>query len=288
MLTERQNATVGAVAGVIDITCIQWAYYLKNARQQGLPASWDPRVLYRGYTANCANVAAGTCFQFAINGMIEGVLRGSGTKSLTPSEQIASGFAAGFASGLVASPTELVMTQQQVKGGSIGTNVARVAAGGPGNCLRGLSATCFREGIFAAAYLGLAPVLRARLRETMPDANEEALRVPAALGGAAICGLLSHPFDTVKTCMQGDIERSVYGTTRQTVSTIWAKGGAAAMYRGIEFRFLRQAWQVWVLDLLRERLSPVLFPSAAGLAQRAGASPAPEIPECAPASAVAC
>ncbi|CAK0827447.1 unnamed protein product [Prorocentrum cordatum] len=161
------------------------------------------------------------------------------------------------------------MTQQQVKGGSIGASVARVAAGGPSTCLRGLSATCFREGIFAAAYLGLAPVLRAKLREAAPGANEEALRVPAALGGAAVCGILSHPFDTVKTCMQGDIERSVYGTTRQTVSAIWARGGAAALYRGIEFRFLRQAWQVWVLDLLRERLSPVLFPSSASLAPRA-------------------
>merc|ERR1719424_2223934 len=98
VLTDRQNATVGAAAGVIDITCIQWAYYLKNARQMGLPMSWNPTVLYRGYTANCANVAAGTCFQFGLNGMIEGKLRGSGTRSLTPSEQVASGFAAGFAS----------------------------------------------------------------------------------------------------------------------------------------------------------------------------------------------
>mmetsp|Transcript_69300 Transcript_69300/g.122669 ORF Transcript_69300/g.122669 Transcript_69300/m.122669 type:complete len:292 (-) Transcript_69300:143-1018(-) len=268
-LNKRENATVGAVAGIADITGIQWAYYLKNARQQGLPLTLNPRILYRGYGANCINIAAGTCFQFAFNGMLEGVLT-DGSRKLTVAEQLGSGFVAGFASGIVASPAELVMTQQQVKGGSLGSNVSRLVLAGPSACLRGLTPTCFREGIFASAYLGLAPVLRTKLQEKMPSANEEALRVLAAVGGAAVCGALSHPFDTVKTCMQGDVERRDYGTPKQTARAIWSQGGLAAMYRGIEFRFLRQVWQVWVLDLLRVKLSPILFPASCGLVQSAG------------------
>jgi len=260
-LTERENATVGAVAGLIDVTCIQWAYYLKNARQQGLPMTLNPRILYRGYGANCINVAAGTCFQFAANGAIEGALMKEG-KPLTAAQSVGSGFVAGFASGIVASPTELVMTQQQVKGGSIGSNVMGLLSAGPSSCLRGFVPTCYREGIFAAAYLGLAPTIRTKLGEASPGTNQEVLRVVAAVGGAAVCGVLSHPFDTVKTCMQGDVERLTYGTMRETASRIWANGGVAAMYRGIEFRFVRQVWQVWVLDLLRAKLSPVLFPAS--------------------------
>eukprot|EP00928_Gymnodinium_smaydae_P061333 TRINITY_DN45430_c0_g1_i1.p1 TRINITY_DN45430_c0_g1~~TRINITY_DN45430_c0_g1_i1.p1 ORF type:complete len:298 (+),score=61.97 TRINITY_DN45430_c0_g1_i1:99-896(+) len=261
-LGKRQNATVGVAAGIADVTCIQWAYYMKNARQQGIPLSFNPRVLYRGYGANCLNIATGTGFQFFANSAIENVCTGGTPRQLTAQEQIACGFAAGFASGFIASPAELLMTQQQVRGGSLLKNSLRLLSGGPPLVFRGLTTTCMREGLFAAAYLGIAPAIRTRLQESAPGASEEALRVVAAVGGAAVCGVLSHPFDTIKTCMQGDVERSVYAGLRQTTGHIWSTGGLAAMYRGIEFRFLRQVWQVWVLDLLRAKLTPVLYPNA--------------------------
>merc|ERR1719401_1751210 len=180
----------------------------------------NPKVLYRGYGANCINISASTCFQFALNGAIESHLMKGGARKLTPAEQIGSGFAAGFASCVVASPFELLMTQQQLRGGSIGANSYRLLAGGPNYSLRGLMPTCFREGIFAAAYLGLAPVIRQKLGEAAPGTNQEALRVVAAVGSAAVCGALSHPFDTVKTCMQGDVEQLSYGRMSQSFSKI--------------------------------------------------------------------
>mmetsp|Transcript_97906 Transcript_97906/g.169568 ORF Transcript_97906/g.169568 Transcript_97906/m.169568 type:complete len:297 (+) Transcript_97906:29-919(+) len=264
-LSKRQNATVGAAAGIVDITCIQWAYYMKNARQQGMPLTLNPRVLYRGYSANCGNIAVGTGFQFFINGYVEKLMTGGIQRKLSSSEQISSGFLAGFTSGVVASPAELVMTQQQVKGGSLGSNIVNILQQGPNNVFRGLTTTCMREGIFAAAYLGIAPSLRSELSHRAPNMNSEVLRVASAVAGAAVCGALSHPFDTIKTCMQGDVERKTFGNVRQTASTIWSSGSAGAFYRGIEFRFLRQVWQVWVLDLLREKLSPALYPAEFGL-----------------------
>lgn len=106
----------------------------------------------------------------------------------------------------------------------------------------------------------MAPVIRTKLAEVAPEANKEGLRIVAAVGGAAVCGALSHPFDTVKTCMQGDVEQATYRSMRHSFRTIFGAGGVAALYRGIEFRFLRQVWQVWVLDLMREKLADVLFP----------------------------
>ena len=168
-LSEGENALVGIAAGIADITCIQWAYYLKNARQQRLPLTLNPRILYRGYVANCGNIAAGTSFQFATAGALNKlVLRGE-RRDLTDAEKVCTGsghvfgvlssgstpamvggthkdrkkpsklmtilskcvginvlrgFLAGFASGVVASPAELVMTQQQLKGGSVLQNVS--------------------------------------------------------------------------------------------------------------------------------------------------------------------
>lgn len=104
-------------------------------------------------------------------------------------------------------------------------------------------------------------MLRTKLGEVAPDTNEEVLRVVAAVGSAAACGVLSHPFDTAKTCMQGDVEQVTYSSMRETFSKISKNGGVSALYRGIEFRFLRQVWQVWVLDLMREKLASALFPA---------------------------
>ena len=162
-LSEGENALVGITAGIADITCIQWAYYLKNARQQRLPLTLNPRILYRGYVANCANVAAGTSFQFTTAGALNKLVLRGAQRELTDVEKVGTGlaksqrmqivlcllapktncqclqhlttllfawlclvvpgFLAGFASGVVASPAELVMTQQQLKGGSVLQNV---------------------------------------------------------------------------------------------------------------------------------------------------------------------
>lgn len=63
----------------------------------------------------------------------------------------------------------------------------------PSTCFRGFFPTCIREGLFTAAYLGVAPVLRAHLSEAFPKTNEEVHRVVAAAAGAACSGILSHP-----------------------------------------------------------------------------------------------
>ena len=38
-------------------------------------------------------------------------------------------------------------------------------------------------------------------------------------------GVLSHPLDVVKTCMQGDMAQASYGSTLATARTLLAKGG---------------------------------------------------------------
>lgn len=90
-LSESENALVGITAGIVDISCIQWAYYLKNARQQRLPLTWNPRILYRGYVANCANVAAGTSFQFATAGALKKVVLCGEHRELTDAEKVCTG-----------------------------------------------------------------------------------------------------------------------------------------------------------------------------------------------------
>ena len=40
--------SVGVVAGTIEVSILQPMLYCKNASQQNIPFSFDPRKLYRG------------------------------------------------------------------------------------------------------------------------------------------------------------------------------------------------------------------------------------------------
>ena len=62
-LSDSENALLGLAGGGLEVTCFQSLNYFKNATQQGLPLSMDPRVLYRGYGANVANMGGGTMWQ---------------------------------------------------------------------------------------------------------------------------------------------------------------------------------------------------------------------------------
>ena len=46
-----------------------------------------------------------------------------------------------------------------------------------------------------------------------------------ALSGAILAGTITHPMDTIKSCMQGDIARTKYGGIVQTGRAIAAEHG---------------------------------------------------------------
>ncbi len=81
-------------------------------------------------------------------------------------------------------------------------------------------------------YLSVPPVIRGHLRSSFPDTfdSDDKARVPSSLLGAFTVCYLSHPFDTAKTCMQGDVERKKYGSLRATFSTLCVR---AASYRRV-------------------------------------------------------
>jgi Mitochondrial carrier protein len=96
--------------------------------------------------------------------------------------------------------------------------------------------------------------------ERFPDANTA--RVPAALLGGFFACYLTHPFDTIKTCMQGDIERTVYGTFTQTAQKIWAQSSLPGFYRGATFRYGRMVCAVFIMDLMKDTIAHALYPAA--------------------------
>ena len=263
ILTPSQNALLGIAAGSIEVCCQQPMLYLKNASQQGLPMTLDPRILYRGLFASVANMGILTGIQFPLTGLVSQAFTGGVDRRLSSREMVASGFCGGLISGLVCGPMELIMIQQQRFGTSIMSTPGRVMAqgGGGGALLRGVTTACGREGLFTAGYLGLAPALS---RQLVDDGvlGEGAADVAGAIGAGVVAATLSHPVDTIKTCMQGDIAGSKYGTVRATASMLMQEAGFKSFFRGWTWRTGRMIGATFIIGKCKKIIGPVMFPSA--------------------------
>ena len=75
-LLPAQNAALGALAGTIEVLLLQPMLYCKNAAQQSLPLSLDPRVLYRGVGISVSNMTVLTAVQFPLTGALSSALTG--------------------------------------------------------------------------------------------------------------------------------------------------------------------------------------------------------------------
>ena len=119
LLSPLESTELGIAAGVIEVCINQPQLYLKNAAQQGLPFTLNPKLLYRGLTMSAVNMGGVTGLQFVFSGWLKKLATGGTSRRLTSSEEIATGFMGGAMSGPACSLWELVMIQQQVNGGGI-------------------------------------------------------------------------------------------------------------------------------------------------------------------------
>lgn len=260
-LNEFQNATVGMTVGVIEVLCLQPFNYCKNMMQQGQPLSADPRKLYRGVGANSVNMGSCTMIQFAIGGSLKKMVLAGEQRQLKTYEEMGTGITAGVISAFAATPLELIMIQQQRKGGGTVETLKSIA--NPKHILRGFVGAAVREGLWTCGYLSIPPIVRRNLREMYPETfdSDTKARIPAALLGGLFACYLTQPFDTIKTCMQGDIERKTYGTFTESAKVI-GKEGITAFYRGATFRYGRMVCAVFMMDVLQTAVGPLLYPAA--------------------------
>jgi hypothetical protein len=261
-LNELQNATVGMTVGCIEVLILQPFNYAKNMTQQRQPISLNPAHMYRGVGPNCVNMGSCTMIQFAVGGKLKKMVLGGEKRHLSLAEEMACGMAAGTVSAFVGSPLELIMIQQQRKGGSTRQTISNIMSGN--HYGRGFMGMAVREALWTCGYLSIPPVVRRTLMESYPDQfpDNNTARVPAALLGGLFACYLTQPFDTIKTCMQGDIERKTYGSFSQTATNIWKESSLPGFYRGATFRYGRMVCAVFMMDYLKDAVGPFLYPTA--------------------------
>ena len=261
-LSEFQNATVGMAVGVIEVSITQPLNYGKNMIQQGRPVSFNPMVMYRGVGANMVNMGSCTMLQFTMGGKLKQLVLEGENRPLSIAEEMACGIGAGTFSALAGSPLELVMIQQQRTGLNTLQTVKSIAT--PSLASRGFVGAAVREAFWTVGYLSIPAIVKPRIMAAFPetfDTNEKA-RVPASLLGALFSCYLTQPFDTIKTCMQGDIQREKFGTFTQTAKILYKESNIPGFYRGATLRYGRQAIAIGIMDTLKETISPLLYPEA--------------------------
>eukprot|EP00049_Salpingoeca_infusionum_P011389 m.198158 g.198158 ORF g.198158 m.198158 type:complete len:278 (-) comp14915_c0_seq1:538-1371(-) len=252
-----QNTLLGVAAGCIEVSIMQPTVYWKNTAQQRRPFSMNPALVYRGLTVNMLNMGLLTGLQMPVTSSVQRLIKGDSIQSLTHGETIASSLIGGFVSGIVSTPLELIIVQQQNLGKSIpATALALVRQHGTSVLGRGMIHTCMREAIYTSGYLGMAPVLSDILKSKGSDPGHA--RFMSAVIAGTVGATLSHPFDTIKTCLQGDTHQVHYRSTLQTARLIYSESGIAGFYRGFSFRTARTICSVYILTAARDTIAGAL------------------------------
>lgn len=264
-LTPSENTALGMVAGTEVLLVVQPMIFWKNLAQQGLEFTANPRAVYRGLAVSAGSQSLVAGSQFLITGQIKHALTGDASRRLSDMETVGAALFGGAVSGLVCSPMELVMIQQQRHGGSMLATVLRlVKEQGMGSMSRGIVPTVVREGVYCCGYLGIAPTISRMVEEmstgaknTSESSGGATARLVGAVVGGLFAGVASHPFDTVKTCMQGDIERRQHGNMRSVAAVL----GRRSLYLGVAQRSCVIVTATLLINIFKDYSAPLMFPS---------------------------
>mmetsp|Transcript_21465 Transcript_21465/g.48461 ORF Transcript_21465/g.48461 Transcript_21465/m.48461 type:complete len:276 (-) Transcript_21465:73-900(-) len=259
-LSGEQNVALGMATGVISKLINYPLLVWKNSVQQGLPVSFNPKVVYRGLPMACLNLGGTTAVQFGFTGFFQKLLATTGMTG--DSVTMGGAFLGGIASGVPCSIWELCMIQQQRFGGTIlGTPATFIKEYGVGALTRGFTTTMGREGMFTMSMLGITPLIQKKLVEESGMEKNSALAA-GALTGACFAGTVTHPMDTIKTCMQGDLGQKKYTTVLATGRSLTAEYGVAkGLFKGLTYRVALISTTFFLVNSIKQRIAPIMFPA---------------------------
>mmetsp|Transcript_52516 Transcript_52516/g.150537 ORF Transcript_52516/g.150537 Transcript_52516/m.150537 type:complete len:285 (+) Transcript_52516:66-920(+) len=257
-MTDLQNLGFGMVCAPVFTFILQPTMYLKHARMQGLPLTWDPRCLWRGTAASICNETGQAGLQFLTTGLYKKLILGGASRHLTPLEDVSAASAAGATSALYVSPLESVTIQQQRFGGDMADTCRRMYRSfGLLSFGRGFVATALRDSVYVVGMMSATPCFEDRLTKSGLGATTGSLVGSCAAG--VMAGVISCPFDCIKACMKGDFERRTYGTFTETARSLWRSGGAARPFHGVEWRCANLSGCFFIVALARRELEPYLL-----------------------------
>merc|ERR1711937_714921 len=124
--------------------------------------------------------------------------------------------------------------------------------------------TSIRESLFTGAMLGMCPIMQHELQERA-GLNKDVALAAGALSASFAGATLSHPVDTVKTCMQGDVGRKKFGNCFHSGSIVIRESGVAAgLFRGLVWRIGLISTTFFFVNRFKEDFAMFLFSDKVG------------------------
>jgi len=251
LLSETENMALGMLGGATETTVQMPILTAKFCFQEGRPL---PKGLgmYRGLGVQVGSMAPVTAIQVVCNGFYAKWL-GAATRKLSDVETIGCSVAAGVTSSVVYGPADFLMIHQQKVGKNLVSTYRHVAKlHGPLIPWRGLISTGTREGVYAGGYLGFAPVLTEKIRESGMITSSLGSSIVGSCIVGVIAGFASHPIDTGKTVFQADVTGDKYRGTTHAIMTLTKEQGIQSLWRGGLMRTIRICGAFTIVNTLRE------------------------------------
>lgn len=251
------DIAIGSAAAVVEVAVDQPLIYFKNMVQQGKPISLDRRILWRGAPGNAASLAPVTAIQVVGNNLALDWLKHKG-ENITVTKQMFAAFGAGALSGFVSCPSENVMLKQQNSGATLYNSVKDIVKShGTRGMFRALVPTMMRDGGFSAGLLGLRPILKQRLEQY--NSNEALLTIASGVSAGVIAGVITHPFDTVKTVMQANLQDKQAASTFKELQKILHQDDATKkLFKGLTARSTRVVSAITLMGYVTDKLTSML------------------------------
>ena len=93
--------------------------------------------------------------------------------------------------------------------------------------------------------------------------REGVAKFAGATAAGVVAGTVSHPMDTIKTCMQGDCAQAKYTGILPTGQAIVAEHGLArGLFNGLFWRISLISTTFFLVNTFKQKTVPLLFPHA--------------------------
>ena len=252
-LSYHENLGVGIFGGCVETAALMPVLTWKFCLQEGRPYPAFPGM-YRGVCVLAGSVAPLTGMQMFFNGIFESWCT-KGNRPTSDSETIGCALGAGAVSASLYGPVEMTAIHQQKLGvGPLQTVLHLARTHGLTSIWRGVVPTAWREAIYTAGYLGLAPVFTAKLMK-QPGWEDSFFTsaVIGSMGAGVLANLASHPIDTAKTVVQADVTGTQYRGMLQALPLLWRDGGLLGLYKGGLPRTVRTCGAFFIVSTIREQ-----------------------------------
>ena len=197
-LSYYENLAVGVGGGCFETAALMPVLTWKFCAQESRPYPKSIAGMYRGVTVLAGSVAPLNGLQMCFNGLFEGLLT-KGHRPARTSEVICSALGAGAVSALLYGPVEMTTIHQQKTGLSpLGTISHLTRTHGMACLWRGVVPTAWRESIYTAGYLGLAPLFCAKL---MRQKGWEESFFTSAVISSCVAGVIANVATRPAACL---------------------------------------------------------------------------------------